>query len=186
MCLHGEMNGSDISLLLVGDGGLEVLLLLRKFNISHGKLVCMADLLGKCFLFRTRANSSQGLQQLLGFKVRESEWPVVSCVSVLTSYLCHREFTAMGDDVHSQTLTAQSGECKKVHPPETYTLQVNTKVGFWAPRSTFGVGRASMLTASRDLGPGLWASSGNRLLIPFQTCLPSMAVAGYRANWPCD
>lgn len=155
MCLHGEKNGSDMSPLLAGNGGLEVVVLLRTFNNSHGKLVCMADLLGKCSPFRTRANSSQGLQQLLGFKVRESEWPVVSCLSVLTSYLCHREFTAMGDDVHSQTLTAQSGECKEVQPPETYILQVNTKEGFRVPWSTLGVGRASMLTASRDPGLGL-------------------------------
>lgn len=80
MCLRGEMNGTDVGVLLVGNGGLEVLALLRKVNIPHGKLICMADLLGKCFLFRTKANSSQGLQQLLGFKVRESEWPVIACV----------------------------------------------------------------------------------------------------------
>lgn len=61
----------------------------------------------------------------------------------------------MEHDVHSQTLTAQRGECKTVHPPETYTLQVNTKEGFRAPWSTFGVGRASVLTASRDPGSGL-------------------------------
>lgn len=68
----------------------------------HGKLVCMTDLLGKCFLFRTKVNSSSSCPVAIRFQsnglsiliriFKPFQW---FHVSIMTSYLCLRELTAL-------------------------------------------------------------------------------------------